>query len=70
MRTKFLTTEVLEGQRRMRDIKKKIKAAYKFDKPEFHRVSVGERRGAVATELFNCCIEGRSICVLLNEENL
>lgn len=44
MRTNFLTHEVMEGQRRMWEIKGRIKAAYKYDKPEFHRVSVEEER--------------------------
>lgn len=33
----------MEGQRRMWEIKGRIKAAYKYNKPEFHRVSVSER---------------------------
>ncbi|CAM9211432.1 unnamed protein product, partial [Hapterophycus canaliculatus] len=37
MRTTYLTTEVLAGQRRMWEIKARIKAAYKYNKPEFHR---------------------------------
>lgn len=39
MRTNFLTNEVMEGQRRMWEIKGRIKAAYKYNKHEFHRVS-------------------------------
>ena len=45
-RTSFLSREVEAGQQRMWEIKGRIKAAYKYDKPEFHRVSVGERRGS------------------------
>ncbi|CAM9094863.1 unnamed protein product [Ectocarpus sp. 6 AP-2014] len=37
MRTSYLQNEVLEGQRRMWEIKARIKAAYKYNKPEFHR---------------------------------
>ncbi|CAN0565405.1 unnamed protein product, partial [Ectocarpus sp. 12 AP-2014] len=37
MRTSYLQNEVLEGQRRMWEIKARIKAAYKCNKPEFHR---------------------------------
>lgn len=49
MRTSYLQNEVLEGQKRMWEIKARIKAAYKYNKPEFHRVSGGrERAGDVA----------------------
>ncbi|CAN0142041.1 unnamed protein product [Scytosiphon promiscuus] len=37
VRTAYLTAEVVEGQRRMWEIKAKIKAAYKYNKAEFHR---------------------------------
>ncbi len=39
MRISYLAKEVVEGQRRMWIIKGKIKAAYKYNKQEFHRVS-------------------------------
>ena len=39
VRIEYLTNEVMEGHKRMWQIKRKIKAAYKYDKPEFHRVS-------------------------------
>ncbi|CAM9653725.1 unnamed protein product [Ectocarpus fasciculatus] len=37
MRTSYLQNEVLEGQKRMWEIKARIKSAYKYNKPEFHR---------------------------------
>eukprot|EP00903_Cladosiphon_okamuranus_P014200 g13193.t2 len=37
MRTNYLTAEIMEGHRRMREIKGRIKAAYKTNKAEFHR---------------------------------
>lgn len=46
MRTQYLSHEVMLGQNRMWEIKRKIKAAYKYNKPEFRRVSaylLGER---------------------------
>lgn len=38
-RMAYLGNEVMLGQNRMWEIKGRIKAAYKYNKPEFHRVS-------------------------------